>query len=83
MKKINLSHLKVSHPEKMICYCKQVTQNEIENAIQSGVKTLSEIQQMTGACTGNQCKALNPTGKCCSADINQLLIKNLSLEISK
>lgn len=82
MNKINFSGLKIVNPDKMICYCKQVTQKEIEAAIKLGAKTLSEIQENTGACTGNQCKELNPSGKCCSGDINRLL-KNGGSELIK
>ena len=64
----------------MICYCKQVTQKDIEKAIDMGAKTLSDIRQTTGACTGNQCKELNPSGKCCSGDINQI-IRNRNSEL--
>ncbi len=56
-----------------MCYCNQVTKQEIETAIQNGAKTLKDIQQTTKACTGNQCKTLNPKGVCCSADILALL----------
>jgi len=82
MKHLNFSDLKMVNPDKMICYCKQVTQKEIERAIKLGAKTLSDIQQSTGACTGNQCKELNPSEKCCSSDINRLL-KNRDLEFIK
>ena len=58
---------------EIICYCKNVSKIEIETAIQNGAKTLKEIQDSTGACTGNQCKELNPKGICCSGDINALL----------
>lgn len=73
MKIVNLTDLNVADPDKMICYCNQVTQKEIENAIRSGAKLLADIQKSTGACTGNQCKELNPSGKCCSGDINRIL----------
>ena len=82
MKPIYFIDLKIVKPDKMICYCKQVTQKEIERAIKLGAKTLSDIQQSTGACMGNQCKELNPSGKCCSGDINRLL-KNTDLEFIK
>jgi bacterioferritin-associated ferredoxin len=59
--------------DEIICYCKQVTKREIEKAISEGAKTLKDIQEITGACTGNQCKELNPSGKCCSSDINAML----------
>lgn len=59
--------------DEIICYCKQITKREIEKAISEGAKTLKDIQEMTGACTGNQCKELNPSGKCCSTVINAML----------
>ena len=34
-----------------------------------GAKTLSDIKQMTGACTSCHCAELNPSGKCCAQDI--------------
>jgi len=62
--------------EKIICYCHQVTEKEIRNAMAKGAKTLKDIQEATGACTGNKCSELNPTGKCCSGDINAMLKTN-------
>jgi NAD(P)H-nitrite reductase len=59
--------------DKIICYCKDVTKAKIEQAIAGGSKTLRDIQATTGACTGNQCKDLNPSGKCCSGDIKAIL----------
>ncbi|MDP4208238.1 MAG: (2Fe-2S)-binding protein [Bacteroidota bacterium] len=61
---------------QVVCYCKNVTKAEIEEAVQNGAKSLSDIQKITGACTGNQCKDLNPSGKCCSADIKTILNKS-------
>ncbi len=58
---------------KIICYCKNVSETEILDAIKKGAKSLNDIQKQTGACTVNQCKELNPTGKCCSGDIEKLL----------
>ena len=55
------------------CYCKQVSESEIEATVINGAKTLKDIQEMTSACTGNQCKELNPKGVCCSDDIMELL----------
>jgi NAD(P)H-nitrite reductase large subunit len=64
---------------KIICYCKNVTEAEIMDAINNGAKSLKDIQKETEACTGNQCKELNPSGKCCSFDIEKLLnISNTS-----
>jgi len=63
---------------ELICYCKNITKGEVDNAILNGAKTLKDIQSMTGACTGNQCKELNPLGVCCSNEINGLLNKSVS-----
>jgi len=73
VKILDIKDLKIANPNKIICYCNQVTQKEIESAIKLGSKTLADIQKNTGACTGNQCKDLNPSGKCCSGDINRIL----------
>ncbi len=59
--------------QELICYCKQITKQEVVTAIENGAKTLKDVQQITNACTGNQCKELNPKGICCSGDINELL----------
>ena len=58
---------------KIICYCKNVSEKTILEAISKGAKTLKDIQKITGACTGNNCAELNPTGKCCSEEINKML----------
>ena len=58
---------------EIICHCKQITKSEIEKVISEGAKTLKDVQEITGACTGNECKEMNPSGKCCSSDINAML----------
>lgn len=66
--------------KEIICYCKNVTKTEIESAILSGAKTLKDVQEITGACTGNQCKELNPKGRCCSAEIKEMLKDNIGYQ---
>lgn len=61
---------------QIICYCKNISKTEIEAAILGGAKTLKDIQEITGACTGNQCKELNPDQRCCSVEIMALLKNN-------
>ncbi len=59
--------------EELICYCKNVSKTEIQSAILKGAKTLKDIQEATGACTGNRCKELNPNQRCCSVEILAML----------
>ncbi|MCK4793098.1 MAG: (2Fe-2S)-binding protein [Desulfobacteraceae bacterium] len=59
--------------DRIICYCNGVSENTILGAIRSGATTLKAIQESTSACTGNQCKELNPSGYCCSGDIIALI----------
>lgn len=58
---------------KIICYCKNIAEDEILSAIKKGAKTLEDIKNTTGACTGNDCKVKNPNGICCSGEILKLL----------
>ncbi|MBU0757781.1 MAG: (2Fe-2S)-binding protein [Nanoarchaeota archaeon] len=73
--------------DEIICYCKNVKKSVIANAIENGAKNIKDIQTMTKACTGNQCKNLNPKGKCCFEDIQKILeefeIKNTDSGCSK
>jgi bacterioferritin-associated ferredoxin len=66
--------------EKIICYCLKVTEQEIIQAIRGGAKNLKQIQETTKACTGNQCKQLNPSGKCCSSDIIEIIKRETGTE---
>ena len=59
--------------EEIICFCKNISKAGIETAILKGAKTLRDIQDSTGACTGNHCKELNPNGRCCSIEIATML----------
>jgi len=63
----------MDYSNEIICYCKNVSKDAIAAAINDGAMTLKDIQEKTGACTGNQCKELNPKGVCCSSDINAML----------
>jgi len=59
--------------DKLICYCKNIREAEIRSAMDKGAKSLQDIKETTGACTGSDCKTLNPIGKCCADDIRKIL----------
>ena len=56
-----------------ICYCIDVDEATIVNAIKNGADSLKKVKEQTKACTGNECKEKNPKGRCCSVEIKQLL----------
>ncbi|WP_155816658.1 (2Fe-2S)-binding protein [Sphaerochaeta pleomorpha] len=58
---------------EMVCYCKQVDKGTIVSAIERGNDSLAKIQEATKACTGGNCKVLNPSHSCCSPDILELI----------
>ena len=58
---------------ELVCYCVKVDKQTIVSSIQDGNNSLDKIKEATGACTGNKCKQLNPSGKCCAVDIKALI----------
>jgi len=56
-----------------VCYCIDVDEDTIINAIRNGADTLQKVRDITSACTGDECKEKNPSGKCCSKDIKKLI----------
>lgn len=58
---------------RIVCYCQSVSEETILGAVANGANTLKKVQEQTGAGKGDDCKTLNPTGKCCIPEINKLL----------
>lgn len=59
----------------IICYCSNVSEEEIIDAINNGARNLPDIKRMTGACTIGNCKEFHPKGTWCAKDILKLLEK--------
>lgn len=59
--------------EEIICYCSNVTKEQIITALENGAKNLNDIRRMTGACTKGKCKELSPRKTCCSPLILQII----------
>jgi NAD(P)H-nitrite reductase large subunit len=59
--------------DDLICYCIGINKKIIINSIKKGNITLKSIKDDTKACTGDQCKIKNPSGKCCAKDIQELI----------
>jgi len=49
-----------------LCYCKQVTEEDVIRAIDNGARTLEAVKRVTGIGGGGHCKVTNPAGRCCS-----------------
>ena len=59
--------------DRTVCFCGNVTKEQIVEAIAGGAETLEEIAMATGACRGKQKKKKNPSGRCCCEDIQALI----------
>jgi bacterioferritin-associated ferredoxin len=61
-----------------LCYCKQVTEEDIIKAIENGAKTFEEVRKATDIGGGGQCKITNPAGRCCSHNYMPFIEKELA-----
>ncbi len=50
----------VMSDNKMICYCAEVSEADIRQALADGANNLEEIKSKTGACTMGRCFKMNP-----------------------
>jgi bacterioferritin-associated ferredoxin len=48
-----------------ICYCSNITREEIEFSVKKGLNTIAEIQKFTKKNITGKCREMNPTGRCC------------------
>nr|WP_312700977.1 (2Fe-2S)-binding protein [Sedimentibacter sp.] len=65
---------------KFICYCNQVTEQQIINAVlHDGAKNMKDIIRLTGAMKNGKCEINNPLGKCCSPVIQETINKTLNI----
>lgn len=67
---------------KYICYCNQVTEEEITNAVVNhGARDMKDIIRLTGAMKNGQCETKNPLGKCCGPIIEETIKKGLNKKL--
>lgn len=78
--KIPIWYKKDASP-KYICYCNQVTEEQIINAVlNDGAKNIKDIIRLTGAMKNGKCEVSNPLGKCCSPIIQETINKALNIK---
>jgi len=56
------SYEKLTKPGEYICYCDQVTEDQILSAIAGGARTPKAIKEVTGAMTHCDCANKHPQG---------------------
>lgn len=65
---------------KYICYCNQVTEENIINAVKNeGARNMKDIIKLTGAMKNGKCEVNHPTGKCCSPIIQATINRALGI----
>jgi bacterioferritin-associated ferredoxin len=60
-----------------LCYCKQVTEEDVREAIEKGARTFEEVRAVTGIGGGGQCRITNPSGRCCSHNYKPFIERTL------
>lgn len=66
---------------KYICYCNQVTEQQIIDAVlNNDAKDMKDIIRLTGAMKNGKCEINNPLGKCCSPFIQGAINKALNIK---
>ena len=56
--------------EKYVCYCNQVSEEDIQKALElEYARTIEELIEYTGAMKNSNCAVNNPKGTCCYSDI--------------
>ena len=67
---------------KYVCYCNQVTEDEVVRAVtESKARTVGDVAKTTGAMKNGKCLVKNPKGSCCHKDIESVI--NRALESNK
>ena len=66
---------------KYICYCNQVTEQQIIDAVlKDDGKNMKDIIKITGAMKNAKCEEKNPLGECCSPNIQEIINKALIIK---
>ena len=60
-----------------LCYCKQVTEEDVLRAIDEGARTFEEVMGATGIGGGGNCRLTNPAGRCCSRNYKPFIERAL------
>lgn len=62
---------------KTICYCADITENEIEKAVLFGASTIREVREFLSKFETDDCKNRNPSGKCCHILFSKIIKQHM------
>lgn len=70
---------KEKNPKRFICYCSEVTAQQIKDAVlgDNKARTVKDIVRLTNAMKQSNCQIKNPSGKCCRKAIQSVLNETL------
>jgi bacterioferritin-associated ferredoxin len=74
---------KEKNAPRPLCYCKQVTEEDVIAAIEKGDRTFEDVKASTGIGGGGNCKITNPAGRCCSRNYKPFIERELAKKGSK
>ncbi|MEI6796565.1 MAG: (2Fe-2S)-binding protein [Methanomassiliicoccales archaeon] len=64
-----------------LCYCKQVTEEDVIAAIEKGAASFEEVQEATGIGGGGHCAITNPAGRCCARNYRPFIVNELAKRV--
>lgn len=64
-----------------LCYCKQVTEEDVIAAIEGGAASFEEVKKATGIGGGGNCVISNPAGRCCARNYRPFIEGELAKRV--
>lgn len=61
-----------------VCYCANLTRDEIRRAVALGCTSIGEIRAVTGKTQTGQCRRKSPSGTCCHQAVQQVIQEALA-----
>ncbi len=71
---------KATGSSRPLCYCKQVTEEDVLKTIEEGARSVEEVEKVTELGDGKFCVVTNPLGRCCKEYYTKFINKHLSIK---
>jgi NAD(P)H-nitrite reductase large subunit len=69
-----------SENNRIICFCSDLSLNEITNAVSNGCCTIAEVRNFTNKNITGNCKEKNPMGICCHKEFEMIINQAINLK---